>query len=130
MSTQKNETRLHVMTSTTPTALWNDSCSLQELSTSIQDNGAVGATCNPVIVLSVLKKEMNLWKDRIGQLISEMSCAPEGEVAWRLVEEMSVKAAELLKPLFDREKGRNGRLSIQTDPRLFRDPEAIVAQAE
>jgi transaldolase len=124
------ETKLHVMTSTTPTVLWNDSCSLRELTSSIRDNGAVGATCNPVIVLTVLKKEMDLWKDRIGQLISEMSRATEGDVAWRLTEEMSVKAAELLKPVFDRENGRNGRLSIQTDPRLYRDPEAIVAQAE
>jgi transaldolase len=118
------------MTSTTPSALWNDSCSLQELSTSIKDNGAVGATCNPVIVLSVLKKDMHLWKDRIEEIIDEMPCATDGEVAWRLVEEMSVKAADLLKPTFEREKGRNGRLSIQTDPRLYRDAKRIVAQAE
>jgi len=130
MSNQQSETRLRTMTRTTPSALWNDSCSLQELSTSIRDNGAVGATCNPVIVLTVLKKEMNLWRDRIGEIITEMPCASEGEVAWRLVEEMSVKAAELLKPVFDREGGRNGRLSIQTDPRLYRDAKAIVAQAE
>jgi transaldolase len=130
MSAHQNETKLHVMTSTTPSALWNDSCSLQELSTSIKDNGAVGATCNPVIVLSVLKKEMHLWKDRIGEIINEMPCATDGEVAWRLVEEMSVKAADLLKPTFERENGRNGRLSIQTDPRLYRDAKRIVAQAE
>ncbi len=42
---------------------------------------------------------------------------------------MSVKAAALLKPVFDREKGKNGRLSIQTDPRLYRDAERIVSQA-
>ena len=42
---------------------------------------------------------------------------------------MSANAARLLKPIFDREKGRNGRLSIQTDPRTYRNPEAIVAQA-
>ncbi len=130
MSTHQNGTLLHVMTSTTPTALWNDSCSLAELSVSIKDNGAVGATCNPVIVLAVLRKEMSLWKDRIEQLITEMPCATEGEVAWRLVEEMSMKAAELLKPVYDREKGRNGRLSIQTDPRLYRDAKAITVQAE
>ena len=130
MSNNQNETPLHLMTRTTPTVLWNDSCSLQELGASIQDNGAVGATCNPVIVLAVLKKEWNQWKDRIGELITEMACATEGEVAWRLVEEMSLKAAELLKPVFDREKGRNGRLSIQTDPRLYRDAAAIAAQAE
>ncbi len=55
---------LHEMTQTTSTCLWNDSASLQELSYSIE-HGGVGATCNPVIVLGVLKKEMNLWKDRI-----------------------------------------------------------------
>jgi transaldolase len=35
----------------------------------------------------------------------------------------------LLKPIFDREAGKNGRLSIQTDPRLFRNSQAIVQQA-
>ena len=120
---------LHRMTKTTPTVLWNDSCSLRELSTSIEMNGAVGATCNPVIVLEVLKKEMPLWKDRIPALVSEMAGARDDQVAWRLVEEMSTRAAELLKPIFEREKGRNGRLSIQTDPRLFRNAGAIVEQA-
>ena len=33
------------------------------------DQGAVGATTNPNIVVNVLKKEMHLWKDRITQLI-------------------------------------------------------------
>ena len=56
--------RLHEMTRTTPTALWNDSACIQELTWSIEQ-GAVGATCNPVIVVEVLKKEMHLWKDRI-----------------------------------------------------------------
>jgi len=120
---------LHRMTQTTPSVLWNDSCSLQELASSIETNGTVGATCNPVIVLGVLKKEMHLWKDRIPALIREMSGASDDQVAWRLVEEMSIKAAELLKPIFDREKGRNGRLSIQTDPKLFRNASAIVEQA-
>ena len=52
---------LHQMTQTTPTCLWNDSASIQELSYSIE-HGGVGATCNPVIVVEVLKKEMPLWK--------------------------------------------------------------------
>ena len=61
---------LHQMTQTTPTCLWNDSASIQELTYSIE-HGGVGATCNPVIVVEVLKKEMPLWKDRIQQLIRE-----------------------------------------------------------
>lgn len=117
------------MTRTTPTVLWNDSCSLAELGESIERNGTVGATCNPVIVLTVLRKEWGLWKDRIAQLIREMPAAADSEIAWRVVEEMSTKAAALLAPVFEREKGRNGRLSIQTDPKLYRNSEAIVEQA-
>jgi len=118
---------LHEMTQTTPTCLWNDSASLQELSYSIA-HGAVGATCNPVIVLSVLKKEISTWKDRIRDLIQEHPTATEDEIAWQLVREISVQAASLLKSIFDEQRGRNGRLSIQTDPRLFRDNDAILKQ--
>ncbi len=120
---------LHEMTQSTPTCLWNDSASIQELTYSIA-HGAVGATCNPVIVLGVLKKEMPLWKDRIHGLIKELPMATEDEIAWQLVREISIKGAELLKPTFDAQAGRNGRLSIQTDPRLYRDSQAIVHQAE
>jgi transaldolase len=119
---------LHQMTQTTPTCLWNDSASVRELTYSME-HGAVGATCNPVIVLEMLKKEMPLWKDRIRGLIEAMPTAAEGQISWRLVEEMSAKGAALLKPVFDQHKGKNGRLSIQTDPRFYRDPKAIVEQA-
>jgi len=120
---------LHEMTQTTPTCLWNDSASIQELTYSIE-HGAVGATCNPVIVLGVLKKEMASWKNRIRALIDELPKATEEEIGWQLVREISINAAALLKPVFDENRGRNGRLSIQTDPRFYRDTEAIVRQAE
>src|ERR1700694_4594858 len=120
---------LHEMTQTTPTCLWNDSASIPELTYSIE-RGAGGPTCNPVIVLGVLKKEMSLWKDRIRSLIDERSTATEDQIGWQLVREVSVKAAGLPRPVFEAHRGKNGRLSIQTDPRLFRDSKAIVEQAE
>jgi transaldolase len=118
---------LHKMTQTTPTCLWNDSASVDELKYSIE-HGAVGATCNPVIVLGVLKKELPLWKIRIRQLIDQLPTATEDQVAWQLVREISIQAARVLEPIFHEQKGRNGRLSIQTDPRLFRDSRAILEQ--
>src|SRR5215475_8363930 len=118
---------LHEMTQTTPTCLWNDSASIQELTYSME-HGAVGATCNPVIALGVLKKDPEL-KAKIRALLRQKPTATEGEIAWELVQEISVKGAALLKPIFDREAGKNGRLSIQTDPRLFRNSQAIVEQA-
>ena len=119
---------LHKMTQTTPTCLWNDSASIPELTYSIE-HGAVGATCNPVIVHGILKKEINVWKSHIQTLIKELPTATEDEIAWQLVREISVQSAALLKPIFDTHHGKNGRLSIQTDPRLFRDSQAIVEQA-
>ena len=120
---------LHEMTQTTPTCLWNDSCSIQELSSSIE-YGAVGATCNPVIVVGVLKKEMPQWKNRVLQLIDERPTATENEIGWQVVREMSAKSAALLHPIYEAQRGHNGRLSIQTDPRLYRDSRAILRQAE
>jgi transaldolase len=119
---------LHEMTQTTPTCLWNDSASISELQYSLE-NGAVGATCNPVIVVGVLKKEFDVWKGRIQSIATEHPTATEDEIAWQVVREMSANAAKLLKPIFDRENGKNGRLSIQTDPRLYRNSEAILKQA-
>jgi len=117
------------MTQTTATCLWNDSASIKELEYSIE-HGAVGATCNPVIVLGVLKKEMALWRERIVALLRDAPSWDEDRIAWALVEEMSANAASLLMPIFEAQKGRNGRLSIQTDPRLYRNTAAIIEQAE
>ena len=119
---------LRQMTETTPTCLWNDSASLEELTYSIQ-HGAMGATCNPVIVLDVLKQEMRQWQGHIHQLIRDMPTATESQIGWRVVEDISRRSAALLLPAFEKHKGKNGRLSVQTDPRLFRDADALVAQA-
>jgi transaldolase len=119
---------LYEMTQTSPTCLWNDSASIEELSYSIE-HGAVGATCNPVIVVGVLKKEMADWRGQIRSLISEMPTATEDEIGWQIVREISIKAASLLQPIFEKQKGKNGRLSIQTDPRLYRNTASIVRQA-
>ncbi len=119
---------LYEMTQTTPTCLWNDSATLSELTYSIE-HGAVGATCNPVIVLDALKKEAHLWNDRIRALAVEFPVATEEEIGWKLVEEISAKRSELLRPAFEKYQGRNGRLSIQTDPHYYRNPAALLEQA-
>jgi len=119
---------LHKMTETTPTCLWNDSASVAELTWSIE-HGAVGATCNPSIAVSVLKQELPVWKPRILALAAADPTLTEDDLAWRMVEEISANAARLLLPIFERTKGHNGRLSIQTDPRNYRNTDAMLAQA-
>ncbi len=119
---------VHEMALTTATDLWNDSCSIEELTNAIA-RGAVGATTNPSIVVYVLNKEMHLWEDRIRAMIDENPTASEEDIAWQLNEEMAVKGAALLEPVFDREKGKKGRLSIQTGAKFYRNADYLVEQA-
>ncbi|SEB08126.1 transaldolase family protein [Leifsonia sp. 21MFCrub1.1] len=110
------------------TALWNDSADLAQLRQSIEF-GAVGATCNPVIALSVVKANLERWRPRIAAISAENPTWGESQIGWRVVEELSIEAAELLVPAFRASGGLNGRLSIQTDPRLHRDADALIGQA-
>jgi len=122
------KSNLHKTVMTSSTDYWNDSCSIEELTYAI-DNGAVGATTNPTIVLNVLKQEMPLWKDRIYQIIEENKIWSESEVTWQLIEEMAIRGAGLFMPVFEREKGKKGRLSIQTNPVFYRNARAITEHA-
>lgn len=111
-----------------PTVLWNDSADPVELARSIEF-GAVGATCNPVIALAAINAHLDVWAPRIAELAERHPTASESRVGWMVVEELSIEAAKLLEPAFRASGGRDGRLSVQTDPRLHRDPEALVEQA-
>lgn len=119
---------LHKMALTTPTDYWNDSCSVEELTYAI-DQGAVGATSNPTIVVAVLKKEMHLWQDRIREVIDTNPTWSEVEVTWEIFEKVGVHGAQQLLPVFEREGGKKGRLSLQTNPANYRNAAALVEQA-
>ena len=122
------ESPLQEMAATTATDYWNDSCSVEELTYAVA-RGATGATSNPVIVGEVLKNEIHLWRDRVAELIRSNSTWTEDEIAWKLVDEIAVRGAEVLRPVFEREDGRKGRLSVQTNPKLYRDPAGLLEQA-
>jgi transaldolase len=114
---------------TTSTDIWNDSCAVDELEYAIS-YGAVGATANPTIVTDVWKSDPAHWRDRVRALAGERPDATEVDLAWAVVEEMSLRAAPLLRPAFDASGGRQGRLSMQTDPTLFRSFDRMLAQGE
>ena len=114
---------------TTATDIWNDSCAVDELRYAISF-GAVGATANPTIVADVWKSDPGSWRDRVRALADERPDATEIDLAWAIVEEMSLRAAPLLMPAFEASAGRQGRLSVQTDPTLFRSFDRMLAQGE
>ncbi|MFZ2624169.1 MAG: transaldolase family protein [Propionibacterium sp.] len=129
MSTEYTSGPLLDAARSTPTALWNDSADPDELRQSISFGG-VGATCNPSIAFTCINQRKDKWLPRIAEIAQERPEATESEIGWQVVRELSIEAAGLLEPIFDREGGRNGRLSIQTDPRGARSAKTLADQAE
>ena len=110
-----------------PTDYWNDSCALDELEYAVA-RGATGATSNPSIVLEVLGKERSYWTPRIAELAAANPSWTEIEVTWAVVEEMALRGAAVLEPVFVREGGRKGRLSMQTNPANYPNAERMLEQ--
>ncbi len=111
-----------------PTDYWNDSCAATELAWGLE-HGATGATTNPSIVGEVLKQEFDVWAPRVRAIRVERPEATDQEVTWQVVEEMAIRGWKMLEPVFDRERGRKGRLSIQTNPTFHMSPTAMLDQA-
>ncbi len=112
-----------------PTDYWNDSCAVAELSYAIE-RGAVGATCNPPIVVEVLRKERDHWVSRVQELAAANPTWSEVELAWAITEEMAVQGAAALLPVYQRENARKGWQSVQTNPANYRDPARMLEQGE
>ncbi len=128
MSTTLTDTPLGRTIAETATDIWNDSCALDELEYAVAF-GAVGATANPTIVVDNWKADPARWAGRVRELATAEPSFSERELAWGIVAEMSVRAAPLLLPAFKASGARAGRLSVQTDPTLYRDAPAMVTQA-
>src|SRR5512140_3837519 len=77
-----------------PTDIWNESCAIAELEYALSF-GAVGATANPMIVGDVWNKEPAAWRAHVGGLAAERPAPTVDELAWAVVEEMSIRGAKL-----------------------------------
>ena len=58
----------------------------------------------------------------------EQPTATDVEITWQVVEEMAARGAAILQPVHRMTGGRRGRLSIQTNPTLFRDAKRMLEQ--
>ncbi len=110
------------------THIWMDSCGEEPLNFSIE-RGIVGATSNPVIVGAVIKSELPFWEGRIKYYLETMPEATEEDIAWAIIYEAGRERSKKLLPVFEANKGKCGRLSIQTNARFYRSPEKMVEQA-
>lgn len=111
------------------TNYWNDSCDVNELRSAIE-NGAVGATTNPVIVYQVLKSNILEWENEIKNSIQLYPQKTEDEIAWEIIGKLGIKASELLLSKFEETNGQKGRISFQVNAKYDRDAHKIIEHAQ
>jgi transaldolase len=107
---------------------WNDSGVPSELAEAVS-LGAVGGTSNPVIVSQAVKAQPALCNPIIDRLLIDHPSDDEEEIAWKLIHALAIEAASKLLRVFERTRGAKGFLSVQVNPRLYRNKDRMVAQA-
>jgi transaldolase len=105
-------------------SVWLDDLS-RELESLVADRHVVGVTMNPTIFASALSEG-----DRYDEQLRELarSGTELDEAVFAITTSDVRTGCEMLRPVHDRTDGVDGRVSIEVDPRLARDTDAIVYQ--
>src|SRR4051794_33531682 len=111
-------------------AIWLDDLSRERLRTGnlaqlVAERGVVGVTTNPSIFASALSKG-----DAYDEQLRELVGTDVDDVVFRITTDDVRQAADVLRPVYDRTDGIDGRVSIEVDPRLAKDTDGTIASAK
>src|SRR3979411_2475385 len=101
-------------------SIWLDDISRERLRTGhlealIRDKHVTGVTSNPTIFAKALSKG-SAYDDQVRDLA--VRGVDVGEAVRAITTHDIRWAADLLRPVYDRTEGQDGRVSIEVDPRL------------
>ncbi len=113
-------------------SIWLDDISRERLRTGnlqeLMDNKhVVGVTSNPTIFQKALEKG-SAYEDQVRDL-AVREVAIDGAVRYLMAFDIRW-ACDVLRPAFDRTDGKDGRASIEVDPRIAHDAERTTAEAK
>ncbi|QKG19540.1 transaldolase [Actinomadura verrucosospora] len=112
-------------------SIWLDDISRERLRSGnleqlVKDKHVVGVTSNPTIFAKALSKG-NAYDEQVRDLTVR---GVDVEEASRAITTYDIRwGCDVLRPVYDRTDGLDGRVSIEVDPRLARDTEKTVAEA-
>ena len=115
-------------------AIWLDDLSRKRLNSGnlaelVQNRHVVGVTTNPTIFQKAIAGSGDTSYD--GQLRDLAVRKVTTEEAVRMITTSDVRdAADVLRPVYDASNGRDGRVSIEVDPRLAHETAPTVAEAK
>ncbi|RAJ65626.1 transaldolase [Streptomyces sp. Amel2xB2] len=112
-------------------AVWLDDLSRHRITSGnlgelIDEQHVVGVTTNPTIFQKAISSD-----EKYDQQVSDLAArGVTVEEAVRMITTSDVRdAADVLRPVFDATGGKDGRVSIEVDPRLAHKTKATVAEA-
>ncbi len=125
-----SKSRLHQL-SELGQSVWIDFLSREMLQTGelerlMHDDVVVGVTSNPTIFQKAISQG-DLYDEQIRACLDELDEAKE--IFWYLAEKDVGDACDLLRPVWDAGRGKDGYVSIEVDPNLAGDTEATIAEA-
>jgi transaldolase len=112
-------------------SIWLDDISRERLRTGnleqlVKERHVVGVTSNPTIFAKALSKG-TAYDDQVRDLAVR---GVEVEEAARSITTFDIRwGCDVLRPVYDRTEGVDGRVSIEVDPRLARETEKTEAEA-
>jgi transaldolase len=113
-------------------SIWLDDISRERLRTGnladlIANKHVVGVTSNPTIFQKALEKG-SAYDDQTHDLAVRGVSLEE---AVRLLTSYDIRwACDVLRPVYDRTDGKDGRVSIEVDPRIANETEKTIAEAK
>jgi transaldolase len=112
-------------------AVWLDDISRERLRTGnlqelVDTKHVVGVTSNPTIFQKALEKG-DAYDEQVRDLKTR-DIAIDGAIRYLMAYDIRW-ACDVLRPVFDRTNGQDGRVSIEVDPRLAHDTDRTSAEA-
>ncbi|GAA1136380.1 transaldolase [Kitasatospora gansuensis] len=114
-------------------AIWLDDLSRDRLNSGnlaelVQSKHVVGVTTNPTIFQKAIGGGSAAYESQLRDLAVRKVTTDE---AIRMITTSDVRdAADVLRPVYDASNGRDGRVSIEVDPRLAHQTAATIAEAK
>src|SRR5579875_3486710 len=113
-------------------SIWLDDISRERLRSGnlqqlVDEKHVVGVTSNPTIFSKALEKG-DAYDDQLRDL-KVREVAIDGDIRYLMAFDIRW-ACDVLRPVFDRTGGLDGRASIEVDPRIAHDTEHTVAEAK
>lgn len=113
-------------------SIWLDDISRERLTTGnlqdlIDEKNVVGVTSNPSIFQKALEQG-DAYSEQLHELIQRDIKLEE---AVRLITAFDIRwACDVLKPVYEATEGKDGRVSIEVDPRIAHETERTTAEAK